>query len=53
MRPDVFIPAVLCFLVAAAASIIVANKVGLKWAVVVLAAGTIFGFIFPWQLFTG
>jgi hypothetical protein len=53
MRPEIFIPAVVCFLVAVAASLFVASRFGLRWAIAVLAAGTIFGLLFPWELLTG
>jgi len=52
MSLDVFVPATLCFAVAAIASIIVASKAGLKWALLVFGGGILLALLFPWETLT-
>jgi len=52
MSLDVFIPATLCFVVAAVASIIVASKAGLKWALLAFGGGILLALLFPWESIT-
>jgi len=49
---DVFIPATLCFVVAATASMLVASKAGLKWALLVFGGGILLALLFPWEFLT-
>lgn len=52
MSLDIFIPATLCFVVAAVASMLVASKAGLKWALLVFGGGILLALLFPWESLT-
>ena len=52
MSLDFFIPATICFFVAAIASIVVANKAGLTWALLVFGGGILLALLFPWERLT-
>jgi len=52
MSPEFFIPATLCFFAAAIASLIVASKSGLKWALLVFGGGIFLALLFPWEWLT-
>jgi len=49
---DIFIPATICFFVAAIASLMVASRAALKWALLVFGGGILLALLFPWEVLT-